>query len=249
MVRVKLDLYFSVFAGYLFSDSSPSKAGIRELNFSKHLSRDSIESESTRRLWAERDAVKWNFFYWWEKRGFILSFCSSMGVSGTALHQCPETACCGAIFKQKRGFFSGSPLATPGHQGAVPMGPAPALVPSAGRDAGTPLLGWQRNMLPSIFLLKAGNKEGWKVNLFKRHIYGPWFLLEQQGLCWRHRATGEMVTKKIKSSAGIIFGSAGFTPIVKSFDTKGSCSFQSTNMKQKGTCIPYIHILFSAGSP
>lgn len=95
-----------------------------------------------------------------QKRGFILSFCSSMGVSGTALHQCPETACCGAIFKQKCGFFSGSPLATPGHQRAVPMGPAPALVPSAGRDAGTPLLGWQRNMLPSIFLLKAGNKEG-----------------------------------------------------------------------------------------
>lgn len=63
-------------------------------------------------------------------------------------------------FSNKCGFFSGSPLAAPGHQGAVPMGPAPALVPSAGRDAGTPLLGWQRNMLPSIFLLKAGNKEG-----------------------------------------------------------------------------------------
>lgn len=58
----------------------------------------------------------------------------------------------------------------------------------------------------------------------------------------------KMVTKQIKASAGIIFWSVEFTPTVESFDTKGSCSFQSMNLKQKGSCIPYINILVSAGS-
>lgn len=60
-------------------------------------------------------------------------------------------------FQTEMWFLLWEPL---GPEGAVPMGPAPALVPSAGRDAGTPLLGWKRNMLPSFLLLKPGNKEG-----------------------------------------------------------------------------------------
>lgn len=62
------------------------------------------------------------------------------------------------------------------------------------------------------------------------------------------RGKREMVTKRIKASAGIIFQSAEFTPTGKSFDSKGSFSFQSVSTKLKGTCISYINILVSAGT-
>lgn len=137
---------------------------------------------------------------------------------------------------------------------SAPMGPATAVGFVAGKDAGSRMLIWKRNMLlqvsssPSLnFLLKSGNMEGWKANVLKRHIYGPWSLLEQQYTCWKHRARRKTVAKKIKANAGIIFQSIEFKPTVKSFDSNGSCSFWSTNIKQKGTCIPYINILVSAG--
>lgn len=53
------------------------------------------------------------------------------------------------------------------------------------------------------------------------------------------------MAKKIRANAGIILLSAEFTPTV-SFDTKGSGSFQSANIKQKETRIPFINILASA---
>lgn len=137
---------------------------------------------------------------------------------------------------------------------SAPMGPATAASFTAGEDADSHMLVWkcklQQQVPPSPslnFLLKPGNMEGWKANVLKGHIYRPWSLLEQQNPCWKHRATRKTVAKKIKANAGLIFQSIEFTTTVKSFDTKGSCLFWSTNIKQKGTHISCINILVSAG--
>lgn len=200
---------------FIFKDFPPS----RELNnFSKHLSRDSIESNSTGKTLSELKEIQSNsiIFIYEEKNRFIIFLQPYEGLwdSSASLHR--DQLVVVQFLKLKCGFsWSGcwcqrapwSPLVI--HQGwVICSGPQcwqGCRQPKAGLEKEHAATG-SLQPFPRFFLLKPGNMEGWKANALKRNIYGPWSVPEQQGLCWKRRAIGKWWQSKLKPVLASSFG-------------------------------------------
>lgn len=174
----------------------------------------------------------------------------SVRVSGTPLHHCMGTAGCGAIFKLRWGFPSGArpegrePLGSPWSAGSSAHGTAAALLLSAGRDAGWAGKGTCCHRLPpalpSTFLLKPANVGGWKASACKGHIYGPWSLLEQQGLCWKQGARGTWWQRELKPVLGSSFSLQSSHPQERALIAREAARFKVWAQSWKELASPIL---------